>query len=532
MIDIFSPNLKRSELLRYSKNLPHSPNITINIHRNHAFEPISSVIAPFLHLSGLCAKFNLSSYDDSLSFENLTPSNLELLWLDLSRYKGNFIPYLQERLEYLRHLSQAPILVILMDMQVSKQYHLTQTIANCEVLYVSQLLHFNSMQILDEVKSSITGTRLSNMACLQLAQILGLSLIPSFILPSLKAIVLDLDNTLYSGILGEDGIKNLLLTQAHKDLQDKMLEYKHKGFLLALASKNDYEDVKAMFRQRDDFPLQLSDFDCIKADWNPKSDNLIAIAKYFNIGLDSMLFIDDNPAEIQNTKHLGTKSILASSPSEVLRILELFPQMRKMTFSKEDTLRANDILANTKRKELENLTQEEYFSNLAIKLEFSLNDKANLTRITELLNKTNQFIANYTRPTNEKVRFYLENRDNVIVSIAMRDKLSDSGNIAIFIGKKGDKKLELIDMVISCRALGRRLESIMIYQALKFMSERLGLDSKRVLIHYQKGERNMPFLQTLSNLSGYDVKYLESHQCVEIAIKEVDMKGLEIIQSL
>ncbi|RDU66516.1 HAD family hydrolase [Helicobacter didelphidarum] len=591
-MNIFSSHLKRNEILSYSKILDFSKcqKIAINIHRNHAFEPLESVITPFLHYSGLKADFTLSSYDDSLNFDKIIESDLEIIWLDISRYKSDIAEYLESRLEFLRQTSKAPILAILMDIADSKTLQNTRDFSNivehithCEILCISQILQEReSKQILDELKSSITGTRLSNIACLHLAQILGLRLIPSLLLPSLKAIVLDLDNTLYYGILGEDGAKSLTLTQEHKALQEKILTYKKQGFLLALASKNEEQDAKAMFELRSDFPLQWSDFDYVQVNWNPKSENLAHIAQYFNIGLDSILFIDDNPAEIENVKPTGVKTILATEPSEVLRILELFPQMRKTRINKEDSLRANDIAANAKRKELENLSQEEYFKNLQIELEFHLDDRANMVRIHELLNKTNQFIANYTRPTQEQVKSWLDSQNYVIVSIAMRDKLSDSGNIAIIVGRsferdmglsaekgeidsekcaeardfhnekcknggsvekkcKGAKEgithgglgkevsLEIIDIVVSCRALGRRLESLMLYKAFALMSENLGVDSQRIIVHYQKGERNKPFLQTLAHLSGEDMVALESKQSIEIAQHAVDMRGLRVV---
>lgn len=528
-LNLFSSQLKRSELLKCGRNLDFSKSkeIHINVHRNHAFEPVMDILYPFLHFSNLNAIFNISSYDDSLNFDSLKKADLELVWLDLARYKAGFENYLQSRLVYLREHSKANILVLLTD-DKNSICNLNTNLSNCEIFDISKLLSLSKNELFDESKASITGTRLSNIACIKLAQILGLSLIPSLVLPSLKAIVVDLDNTLYKGVLGEDTSSNLVLTKEHEIFQKRLLEYKKQGFLLALASKNDEVDVKSLFEDRKDFLLNLSDFDKICANWDDKAKNLQKIAQSFNIGLDSILFIDDNPAEIQNVKYTGVKTILASNTNEVLNTLNLFPGLRKTNLNKEDELRSNDIRANLARQQLKELSKEEYFKNLQIELKFSINDKANIARISELLNKTNQFIANYLRPTQEEVKTWFESKNYAVVSISMKDRLSDSGNIAIVVGQSVNDELYIIDLAISCRALGRKLENIMLYEAFKLIKKTLNLKCDKLRLFYKKGERNTPFFNILSNLSNEDVKSLENKNSINIVLKEPNLKGLII----
>ncbi|MCE3046675.1 HAD-IIIC family phosphatase [Helicobacter kayseriensis] len=496
MIDLYSKNLKRSDLLHFQNTcdeLIHK-SITINIHRNHAFEPVGSIINAFLSQSGLIAKFQIGPYDDSLSFDNLQKSHLEIIWVDLSRYKNNPLEHISKQIKYLKTLTTSPILPIFMDIHC--RFNLSH-LQEDNVLFLSS---FIQQEDLDDKKSSITGTRLGNKACIKIAQFLGLREIPSLLLPSLKAIVLDLDNTLYSGILGEDGIDNLVLTQEHKKLQEKILDYKNKGFLLALASKNEEQHVQEMFHKRKDFPLQWKDFDTKEVNWNPKSQNIQKIAQFFNFGLDSLLFIDDNIAEIESVKSLNIKTILAISPTKVLETLELFPQMHKKAITNEDILRSADIQANQLRQQLSNLSQKEYFQNLQISLIFSIDNLNNIQRITELLNKTNQFISGYTRPTLNQVEEWFRNPHLSIATIAMSDKLSDSGIIAIFIGEKIKHQLALRDLCISCRALGRKLEEIMLFKAISLLKEKLGILSPTTDIYFKKGERNSPFLDFLQKL--------------------------------
>lgn len=529
MQELFHKDLKRNALLGLSKTITNENLrcITINIYRNHSIEPILSVISPFLAHCGLWADCNIGSYDDSLSFDNFSTADLELIFIDTERYKGESKVYILERMQYLRDKSNAPIVVLLLGLDSIES--IKSNISNCFIFSLESLLsNLEFDNIFDLTKFEITATRLSNSACLALAQVLGLSIIPSLFLPHLKAIVLDLDNTLYSGVLGEDGIDNIILTPEHKALQTKILEYKKQGYLLALASKNEEIDVKNLFASRKDFVLQWSDFSCHKVNWNPKKDNLIEIAKRFNIGLDSLLFIDDNIAEIQNTAPLKIQSILATNPSEVLRILDIFPRLRKLKVNTEDFLRANDIEANIAREALKELSTQEYFSNLQIQLTFSIDESSHKERIAQLLNKTNQFIANYTRPSEAQVSKWLNQDEYCIITISMQDKLSDSGIIGIIIGEYKNAQCHIQDITISCRALGRKLETLMLHYAFSLIYEafckRFGKIEKHIVLHYQKGERNAPFLSTLQELS----QDLQSNTAL-IPIIKPDTQGLHIL---
>lgn len=523
MQEFLKQNLKRSELLKEIKNLEWgiAQDVKINIFRNHSIEPITSVIDFFLHLNNVKASFNISSYDDSLNFGDFEQADLELVFVDVERYKGGFQSYLVGQLEILRSRSSVPILVLLLGLEGDFKH----SVKECFVFRVEELLENIGVEnIFDLEKFEITATRLSNGACLGLAQVLGLSIIPSFFLPHLKAIVLDLDNTLYSGVLGEDGIENIVCTKDHYKLHHKILEFKKQGYLLAIASKNQKEDVERLFKQRSDFGLKLEDFDFIAANWKEKRGNLVEIANAFNIGIDSILFVDDNIAEIENIKHIGVKYIHATSPKETVRLLELFPRLRKIRQSQEDLLRSGDIAANRERENLKQLSKDEYFKNLQIKLEFFIDKMEKLQRTQELLNKTNQFISNYSRPSLDKVKQWFNLKDYCIVDVAMSDRLSDSGIIAVIIGQKLDGELHIIDLCISCRALGRKLEEIILMKSCEFMCKIMDIKKQDILVHYQEGERNQPFLEFINELNIFN----KSKNEFQIKLLKVDTAGLII----
>lgn len=543
---LFSPTPKRSDILSLSKTLDfaHTQHFRFNIHRNHAFEPIQSVITPFLHYANIRAEYIYSDYDDSLNFAN-SGADLEIIFLDLHRYKlqgENLESFLLDRALALRALSNAPILLLTLDSKNTNMQYLESTHLNPKNLAQNNIftlslnalyaqyckLTQSSKPILDEIKESITGTKLSNTACLALAQILGLRYIPSILLPNLKAIVLDLDNTLYQGVLGEDPWESLLLTPAHKALQEQILAYKKQGYLLAIASKNEEQDAREMFDFRSDFPLRWSDFDYTLVNWQSKAQSLAQIAQHFNIGLDSMLFIDDNIAEIESTRHTGAQQIHAQNAEYALLSFYLFPRLYKFQTNKEDSLRSADISANTQRQSLQVLSDEEYFSNLSIELDFRVNHANDAQRIYELMNKTNQFIANYTRPTPAKVQEWLEDPRHCVITISMRDRLSDSGIIGIVVGSYENDALHIQDICISCRALGRRLESTLLLYSFILCAEYLQLpNAQSALVYFQKGDRNAPFLSTLQNL--LNAKNISSP--AEISLTHDIPKGLSILIS-
>lgn len=547
-MNVFSPDLKRTHLLWANKALDfsHALPLNIHIHRNHAFEVIESVIDVFLAHAGLKVHFTYSAYDDSLSFGSYMKANaaLEIIYIDLMRYNLAFdvLAFIKERALALRALSKAPIMILLLDkkpldlqaLQSLQELNIFTFCLTCLYTQRESLLpkiYQHQHTLLEPTKEPITGTKLSNYGSLAIAQILGLKLIPALTLPHLKAIVCDLDNTLYSGILGEDGIQALELSPSHKALQEQILFYKKQGYLLALCSKNNEDDVKAMFAKRSDFPLKWEDFDHTAINWNPKSENLLSIAKAFNIGVNAMLFIDDNIAEITQVAHTGVKCLLASSPSEVLFSLYLYPGLTKFTLSTEDSLRSKDIAANTTRANLQSLDDEAYFKELALELSYSINHPKYAQRIYELLNKTNQFIANYTRPTLSQVQSYIHSKEHCVITLSMRDKLSDSGIIGVCIAQKCANEIHILDVVISCRALGRRLEGFMLNLSFSLCIKTLSSKSDEVLLHYQKGERNTPFLQALKQLTQAP-SLIESNasepQRIHIKIHKKEPKGLHI----
>lgn len=504
---LFNKKLLRSNLLSYNEDRKFTT-FKVKVYRNHSFEFISSVISPFLNYAQLNIIFSYSDYDDSLSFFNFNDKDVDafLLWLDLNRYdKIDVTSFVNERISYLRKLTSKPILVGITGSKIkiySKEL----------IFYTEDLLPGCDFNFYDEEREPYTGTRISSRASVVIARELATKYFPFIFGKRMKAVIVDLDNTLYSGILGEDGIKNLILTNGHKQLQEYLVKMSSDGIFVCLASKNEYADVIALFQKRKDFPLRLEHFTCIKASWDYKSKSISEISNILNIGTDAILFVDDNIGEISSvlTSIPDVQFILANEDAcKTLLALKYYPGFYKFDTSFEDSIRKNDIKANSIRSQLFNsMSQEEYLKDIKMELTFYIDNINEITRISELANKTNQFIFNYKRYTISALNKFFECRNNVCISIHLKDKLSDSGMIgSVFLSKVNDVA-KLDELFISCRALGRGIDDLIISEAIRIGLETLNVN--KLFASITKGPKNKPaqdfffkYLQKYSDIQRY-----------------------------
>ena len=476
----------RRQLLEYA---PISRNaVKVCVYRNHSFELVEHTIGAFLDFAGLKADFVYSDYDDSLSFIDLpSDADLLILWLDLARYKiASVETFVNERIAALKTSFKKPVLLVPVGGAIK---------SSVPTLDLSELQKELGDRFFDERLESATGTRLSSAALIRIAKELGLRYIPALTLSPLKGIVVDLDNTLYEGVLGEDGADGVRLTDGHKKLQSFLKEKAENGWFVCVASKNDERDVFDLFEKRKDFPLKRSDFTMICASWSEKSESVKKILKALNVGADSLLFVDDNAGEVSSmaAAYPQMKTLLASSDGEeTYRMLSFYPGLMKFAIGSDDKIRKADVQSNALRNEMQaKLSKEDYIRSLEMKIVFSVDAVDSAPRIAELANKTNQFIFNYKRYKQDEVLSLMSGKDSVVVSAKLSDKLSDSGTVGVVAGKKiGDGSFDLEECFVSCRALGRGIDDILVLGMIQTAMKEVGAD--RLIVRFQKGERNLP----------------------------------------
>ncbi len=207
-----------------------------------------------------------------------------------------------------------------------------------------------------------------------------------------------------------------------------------------------------------------------------------------------MLFVDDNMSELLSAAaaHPELRLLHAKKdPAVTLRVLENYPGLLKLDVKREDRLRKNDILANEQRQEIQkNLSLEDYIRNLATELTFDINNISQIGRIAELSRKTNQFIFSYRRYSERDVSGLMTGSNSVVVGVSLKDNLSDSGIIGGATMKKQGDTGFLDECFVSCRALGRGLDEMIVLGLIKVCLEHMKVN--KLQVSFTKGERNLP----------------------------------------
>jgi FkbH-like protein len=314
---------------------------------------------------------------------------------------------------------------------------------------------------------------------------------------SKKCLVLDLDNTCWGGVIGEDDLDGISLGnessigESFINFQKYVKELKNRGILVAVSSKNDHDTAVKGFSHPNTV-LLLDDFSSFKANWENKDINIKNISKELNIGLDALVFIDDNPIErnliISNIKEVSVPNI-GKNITEYINHIDKNGFFETVSLSKDDLNRGEYYIQNKKRNDTkaEYKSYEDYLISLKMSANISTFNKISLNRITQLVNKTNQFNLT-TKRLNYSQILSISKKDNYIKLFGdLKDKFGDNGIVSVIIGRL-EKKICYIDLfLMSCRVLKRNLEHAMIDELVKNC-----MNSGILLIkaHYFKTDKN------------------------------------------
>lgn len=499
---LFDDKVDRLSLLRLKPSWP-CRRICVHVHRNHSYELLADIAGAYFAYADLEPAYVYSDYDDSLS---LSPAfrhkaDLELIWLDFARYPdaisdGQISEWLRERLVCLRNQSEAPILIVPFGLSSSRGETVHKAVSKLAGVHCADLTEIEKSlgtDFYDLRAARYSGTRLSDIAMIGLAREIACRWVPALVGPIVKAIAVDMDHTLYKGVLGEDGI-DVKLLPGHVELQCELCNLRGRGLFLALVSRNDPDDVQQLLRMRSDFPLRRSDFTAAAIGWSDKSDGLERIAQELNIGTDSLLLVDDNPGELAAAAAAipGLRCLHAhSDPRRTLSALRYVPGLWRWKQSRVDALRVRDLEANRERQRqrLSNADPMEYLRSLKVSITIELTPRHHLTRLHELSQKTNQFNAALQRYSEAQLASLLEDPRVRIASISLHDRLMDSGVVGLVVGQQTDGQLVIEEIAISCRALGRGLEDLMLAAAINAMRAETDVP---VAVRICTGPRNAP----------------------------------------
>jgi FkbH-like protein len=511
---LFAEQPRRWELMKLPVGRG-SRTLRLRIHRNHGFESTAGVMAPFLAGGNWQAEFIYSDYDDSLNFRLGGGADAEVIWLDYSRYStrtgaAEFAAWLRARMLALRQHTDRPIILVNWPEHPVYRHAVEQALANPAVsgLVVGSLEAIMSRlgeRFLDERMMALSGSRLSDAAAVLIARELACRWIPAVLDPRLKAVAVDLDDTLYAGVLGEDGPEGVVLTPAHRALQEYLLELRQSGIFLALVSRNEEGDVQQLFKRRNDFPLRWEDFSARQIHWRSKAGSLAVVAETLRIGMDAILYVDDNPGELATVAHAhpGLHVAHASGdPGLTRRVLEYFPGIWRRGDAGADEVRVKDLDANQERQEIlsQAASPEDYLRSLQVSLVFRLNHRGELRRMQELSQKTNQFNLALKRFNEAEIERRFLTPGGKVVTIGLADRLSDSGVIGALFAREEVDAIVVEELCISCRALGRGLEDIIVAKALDTAWPQW--PGKPLVFAQAIGPRNEPARQWLRRVAG------------------------------
>jgi FkbH-like protein len=289
------------------------------------------------------------------------------------------------------------------------------------------------------------------------------------IVPGRKALAVDLDNTLWGGVVGEDGIAGLKLGHefpgnVHLRIQRELVELRNRGVLLALLSKNNEADVRDAFNSLPDMLLKWDDFAVRKINWNHKHENLRDAARELGLGLDSFVFMDDSDYEREQMRQFLPEVLIlneSSDPLHTLRSLWETDSFDSLAVTEEDRLRHRDYTVRAARDVEAHQDDLETFLQ-SLEMEATIEDvgPANIDRALAMIGKTNQFNLTTRRHSRVQLQAMLEAPGSIGLVLRLRDKFGDQGIVALLLAiPAGDNATLAIDsFLVSCRALGRGVE--------------------------------------------------------------------------
>jgi FkbH-like protein len=317
---------------------------------------------------------------------------------------------------------------------------------------------------------------------------------------SARCLVLDLDNTLWGGIVGEEGADGVTVGdgpdgEAFAAFQEYIRDLSRRGVLLAVASKNDAEAARAPFQQNEKMRLKLDDFSAFVADWRRKPEQIAEIAEKLGVGLESLVFADDNPAECAEVAAAlpAVDTVLLDVPSsELIRTLSASLRFELPALTTEDTARATSYKGRAAAEELRSTSAslEDFWRSLAMRARVRDVDDGSLERAAQLTQKTNQFNLTLARRTLDEVRRLVERESTICKTLELEDRFAQHGIVGlVFAVPAADDEgiLELDTLLMSCRVIGRTAETHLLSHV-----SRVALEAgfERLRGSYVQGPRN------------------------------------------
>ena len=285
---------------------------------------------------------------------------------------------------------------------------------------------------------------------------------------SKKVLVLDADNTLWGGVVGDVGIEGIALGRdypgsAYVALQRRVLDLYHRGVVLCIASKNEPGSVEEVLDRHPEMVLRREHFAALRVNWRSKPENLQELAAELNLGIDSFVFVDDSPVECElvRTALPQVKTVaLPSEPAEYTAAVEALGCFEQWSISAEDRQRGALYRAEAGRRSLQTAAVDmpTFYRQLEMEMTLGVNERASAGRAAQMTQRTNQFNMHTIRCSEDDIRRFMASGDTLVVTLALKDRFGDNGTVGLAVVKKGRDEWVLHLLLMSCRILGRTVE--------------------------------------------------------------------------
>jgi FkbH-like protein len=334
-----------------------------------------------------------------------------------------------------------------------------------------------------------------------------------------KVIVLDCDNTLWKGVVGEDGVMGIEIATPWKTLQEFIVEQQKAGVLICLCSKNSEADVVEVFEKRPEMPLKREHIVSWRLNWMPKPENIRSLATELNLGLDSFIFIDDNPVECAQVQASCPEVLTLQLPidGDIPRFLNHVWAVDRLKVTEADKQRTSLYKQNIERDRFakESLTFEDFLAGLALKVEISQPFPSQLPRVSQLTQRTNQFNFTTIRRSEGEIQQLSQSGLECRV-VEVGDRFGDYGLVGVMIFSTGDDTIDIDTFLLSCRVLGRGVEHRMLTHLAEIAKER-NLDFVKVF--YIPTQRNLPALKFLESVGADFKQPLDNGYCFSLPVE-------------
>lgn len=316
-----------------------------------------------------------------------------------------------------------------------------------------------------------------------------------------KVIVLDCDNTLWKGVVGEDGVLGLDMSSSWKAVQEFMVAQQQTGKLLCLCSKNNEADVMEVFEQRQDMPLKRQHLVSWRINWLPKSENIKSLAAELNLGLDSFIFIDDNPVECAEVSANCPEVLTLQLPIEgdIQRFLDHIWAFDHLQTTQEDTQRTVLYQQNLERQRFQQqaLTLGAFLDGLQITIDIAEPTAAQISRVAQLTQRTNQFNFTTIRRTEAEIQQLMKSGIECR-AVSVRDRFGDYGLVGVMLFSTTAGALQVDTFLLSCRVLGRGVEHHMIRYLAEYAKDH---DVAWIQLNHIPTQKNRPALDFLESIA-------------------------------